>query len=130
MKTVYLGGPIDGCDDDEAMAWREVVKEAIGPENCLDPMRRDYRGREHLYEEIVDQDKADIIASDVVLANCWKKSWGTPMEIHFAHYLGKPIVAVVSPDLPFVSPWIQYHATVVVRSLSEAIDAVKELSNA
>lgn len=126
MKTLYLCGPINGCTDAEANDWRTYVKGRwAGP--TLDPMRRDYRGREHeAVREIVELDKADVLASGIVLANCPKPSAGTSMEILFAWENGVPVVAVVPEGAP-VSPWIRYHSAHVVHSLSDALAACETL---
>lgn len=117
---VYLAGPINGCTDDEAVNWRELVKDELGAENCIDPMRRDYRGVEDQnVEQIVAGDERDIMASDVVLANCWQVSWGTAMEIHFSYCESKTVLAVLPPGAR-VSPWLRYHATVLF-SLEDAL---------
>jgi nucleoside 2-deoxyribosyltransferase len=123
-QRVYLCGPIAGCTDDEATNWRELVKAALGEEACIDPMRRDYRGREDAnVSEIVLGDEADIRDCDVVLANCWHVSWGTAMEIFYAASIDKPVIAVVAPGTR-VSPWLSYHAR-VVPSLDAALDLVR-----
>ena len=83
MKTIYLCGPINGCSDDEATGWRERVKGSFGKHEevrFLDPMRRDYRGRENepgIAQEIVDGDLQDIQESDVLLVAVPKPSIGT-----------------------------------------------------
>jgi hypothetical protein len=65
--AIYLCGPINGCTDAEAKDWREHVK-GLWPGSCIDPMRRDYRGREGVFtREIVELDKIDVAASDVIL---------------------------------------------------------------
>lgn len=121
---VYLCGPINGCTDDEAVNWRQVVKDALGVERCLDPMVRDYRGREdESVAEIVENDKADIDGSSAVIANCWQVSAGTAMEILYAWERGVPVVAVVPPGAR-ISPWYRYHAT-IVHSLADAMAAVR-----
>lgn len=120
---VYLCGPINGCTDDEATSWREVAKAELGPDNCIDPMRRDYRGREDSHvTEIVEGDKNDISSCDAVLANCWHASWGTAMEIYLAHLFCKPVIAVVPPGP--VSPWLRYHCALVTTSLDDALNAL------
>lgn len=125
---VYLAGPINMCTDAEARNWREDAKLVLGAENCLDPMRRDYRGREaENYQAIVEADKDDIWSSKIVLANCWKPGWGTPMEIHYAWSNYKPVVAVVPPDSK-PSPWLLYHAHVFY-GLQEALDFVRKWLN-
>jgi nucleoside 2-deoxyribosyltransferase len=122
---IYLAGPIDGCDDAEASDWRELCKKRLGAENCLDPMSDDYRGREHLYAEIVHKDLDLINQCDLVLANCWKKGWGTPMEIMYSYLNDIPVVVVVPPDLPFVSPWLVYHAKDIYTSVDAALTNVE-----
>jgi nucleoside 2-deoxyribosyltransferase len=125
---VYLAGPIGGCTDSEAISWRREARAVLGDECCLDPMRRDYRGAEDkAAEEIVELDKADIEASDVILANCWQASWGTPMEIFYAHSLGKPVVVIV-PSGGRVSPWLRYHAASVCESLGDALTETRGLA--
>lgn len=125
-KFVYLAGPINGCTDDEAINWRQAVKDRLGVYNCIDPMRRDYRGKEAGNEdEIVEKDKLDIFCSDMMLANCWQVSWGTAMEIYYARDLLIPVHAVVPPDAR-VSPWLTYHAR-VHRSLDSALESIEYL---
>lgn len=111
---VYLGGPINGCTDEEANGWREAVKAVLaqrGHEWC-DPMDRDYRGREMevgVAAEIVQGDKRDIHACDVLLMNAPKPSYGTAMEIHFGWVRHKRVI-VVHPEGTTPSPWVVFHA--------------------
>jgi len=117
---IYLAGPINGCTNEQANNWRDIAKGLWGEDRCLDPMRRDYRGREdESVNGIVHGDKADILASDVVLANCWQVSVGTSMEIAFAWQWGKPVIAIVPKDAQ-ISPWLRYHTLAIVHSLEEA----------
>jgi hypothetical protein len=121
-KTVYLCGPINGCTDAECNDWRSYAKSRL-PET-LDPMRRDYRGREaDCVDEIVEGDKFDIADSHVILANCPKPSVGTSMEIYIAWQQGKTVVTVAQAP---ISPWLEYHSTVVVPTIKEAIDWLEE----
>jgi hypothetical protein len=101
-QIVYLCGGINGLSDAACKDWRQVARNALnrGPGRArfhtLDPMARDYRGREdECVDEIVDGDKEDVLASDVILVNASKPSWGTAMEIMFAWSLHKRIVAFV-----------------------------------
>lgn len=124
MKTLYLCGAINGCTDAEAMDWREATKkELAGVYNLLDPMRRDYRGREdQCVEEIVAGDLEDIAASDILLVAAERPSWGTAMECFHAWRTGKKVVVVCSGR---VSPWLRYHATRVCPSLWGAWSLLK-----
>lgn len=119
--VVYLCGPINQCTNEEAWDWRQQV--AYRFDNTLDPMRRDYRGKEHNnYREIVDLDKIDVKNSDIILAYCPKPSVGTSMEIFMAWQLNK-IVVVVAPEP--VNPWLRYHSTKVCETLDDAIEWIE-----
>ena len=127
---VYLGGPINGCTDEEATGWRDALKpqlEALGHE-WIDPMRRDYRGREMepgIAQEIVSGDLEDIDGADVLLMNCPKPSVGTSMEILYGFERGKRVIAVVPDDDRDPSPWLVVHSHVLVRG--SAAQALEEL---
>jgi len=118
--NIYLAGPIAQCSDEEAMSWREKAKQAlVGHYDILDPMRRDYRGQsEAPAEEIVTEDLKDITHSDVLLANAWKPSVGTSMEIWIASQQPNTKVVVIAPER--CSPWHRYCADEVVSSLQDA----------
>ena len=116
----YLGGPINGCSDEEAYGWREGVKDLLrlGGLAWLDPMDRDYRGREMepgIAKLIVEGDKEDIAASDVLLMNHPQPSSGTDMEILFGFEGGKEVNVVIPDDGRTPSPWVVYHATRIFR---------------
>ncbi len=120
---VYLAGPINGRSDDDCKTWRDYVKQKLPL--TLDPLRRDYRGRElepGIAEQIVEEDIQDIFQSDVVLVYFDKPSVGTSMEIRIAkEEFGKKVVLVNKSDAP-LSPWLTYHCDLVCRSLDEAIE--------
>jgi nucleoside 2-deoxyribosyltransferase len=129
--VVYLAGPINGCSDAEAKDWRERVKCSFGAHErvtFLDPMRRDYRGRElepGIAEEIVAGDLEDIEASDVLLVAVPKPSIGTAMEVFHAHAnLAKPVIIWHDSDKP--SPWLVVHSARIERTLHGAILAVRD----
>lgn len=127
---VYLGGPINGCTDEEANGWRESVKTRLADMGAtwLDPMDRDYRGREMepgIAEAIVHGDKSDIRGCDVLLMNAPKPSYGTAMEILYGFELGKRVVVVLPDDGREPSPWVVYHSHVIIRgSVLNALDAL------
>lgn len=122
---VYLAGPINGCSDDEAIAWREHATMRLGRKHVIDPMRRDYRGTDVDPTELVYADLEDIENSTAVLANCWKQSAGTLMELVYAQRVyGDVPTYVVWPTFTRPSPWIVHHATHLFRTLDEAINAL------
>lgn len=125
MKTIYLCGPINNCTDSECSDWRELVK--TWEFKTLDPMRRDYRGREQdCVKEIVELDKIDIVNSDIILVNYDKPSVGTSMEILYAFERGKLII-IVSDKNTIISPWMKYHSQFIVNSFSEAKELIQNL---
>lgn len=120
-KTIYLCGPINGCTDEECKDWRELVK-GIWDGPTIDPMRRDYRGREHeSVNEIVEFDKIDVTDSDVILVNYDKPSVGTSMEVLYAWERGKLVVVVAKNGKAGLSPWLLYHSHAVFQSFDEAL---------
>lgn len=119
-KSIYLCGPINGCTDDECKDWREYVKSQWDGV-CIDPMVRDYRGREEeSYREIVELDKLDVAEANIILVNYDKPSVGTSMEIIYAWERGKRVV-VVCCEGATISPWLRYHAHHICHSWEDAL---------
>lgn len=126
--TVYLAGPINGCSDSDAVLWREFIKTSLSGTSyeVKNPMVRDYRGKElepGNDQAIVAADKDDIDSSDIVLANVWKTSVGTSMEILYAFERGK-CVFLIHPDRKNMSPWLTAHSHGVFSTPLEASKAL------
>lgn len=128
MTRIYLCGPINGCTDEECKDWREAVK-AKWPD-AIDPMRRDYRGKEdESVKQIVELDKIDIMNCDVVLVNHDKPSVGTSMEILYAFERGK-FVVIVADHGARISPWLRYHSHAIVGSFGAAFKFIDDVVQA
>jgi nucleoside 2-deoxyribosyltransferase len=127
MKTIYLCGGINKLSDADAMDWREAAKkELTGSYDFLDPMRRDYRGREaESVREIITGDMEDIRQSDIILVNAVRPSWGTGMELYMAHGWGKKVITVCPDDRP--SPWLVGHSHKLVKTFAEAFAVLKSM---
>jgi nucleoside 2-deoxyribosyltransferase len=119
---IYLCGPIHGRTDEECVGWRQRFA-AEWPGECLDPMRRDYRGREHENpQELVKADLEDVSTAGALVVYFDKPSVGTSMEIFYArHCLDKPVVVINASDMSVLPVWLVYHSTVIVRTLEEAV---------
>lgn len=118
MTTIYLAGPINGCTDEEMHDWRDDLAYQLLERNSnlviLTPTARDYRGKEaENVRIIVEGDKDDINASDVVIAYCPRPSVGTSMEVFYAWNQDKYICALVPYEAP-VSPWLRYHSHIIL----------------
>jgi hypothetical protein len=128
ITKTYLCGPINGCTDEEAKNWREMIKAEVGAESCIDPMRRDYRGREdECVDELVELDKIDVLEADIILVNYDKPSVGTSMEVLYAWMHHKNII-VVCKEGTVISPWLRYHSTYIVHSFTDALSIIEFLS--
>lgn len=119
---VYLAGAIHGKSDSECCDWR---KDAAVILQMLDiktknPMDRDFRGEErYRVNEIVEGDKDAIGNCWGMIVNAESPSWGTAMEVLYARQ--KNLVIIAFSSSMNVSPWLQYHADHIVRSLLVAI---------
>lgn len=125
---VYLIGPINGCTDAEANDWRSLMKSFLPGYEMLDPMRRDYRGREMepgIAAEIVRGDLGDCMAADVAVAFRPKPSDGSAMEqFYMIQNLAKEVVVIV-PAGVIPSPWTVFYSTAVVSTERSAADWIK-----
>lgn len=127
MKIVYLCGPISGRLDADCNDWRSKAKLLLENVQTLDPMRHDYRGNEDAkYLEIIENDKADIDASDALLVYFDKPSFGTAMEIYYAADQGKRVVAVNASGKP-TSPWVTGHVYSVFESIEDGCKCLRQL---
>jgi hypothetical protein len=124
---VYLCGPINGCTDAECKDWREFAKVNLRVKT-LDPLARDYRGRERepgMDKEIVENDKIDIDNSSMLLVNYVKPSVGTSMEVLYAWERSRAILIVCEKGTN-LSPWLTYHSHQIVHSMREACDWINK----
>jgi nucleoside 2-deoxyribosyltransferase len=125
---VYLCGSINGKTDAECRAWRDAAAELLrnlGHEP-VDPMVRDYRGREaQNAHDIVDGDLADIRSCDAVIVKADAPSWGTAMEVLYAAREARvPVVAYGAPENP--SPWLLVHARAFAATVDQAVAIVHQ----
>ena len=92
--TVYLAGPISGCNDAQRHLWREEVKRKYGKDlEFVDPTEALKEAR----YDIVKEDLQAIEEADGLLVNMWKESIGSAIGIVHAYRAGKPVV-VADPN--------------------------------
>jgi nucleoside 2-deoxyribosyltransferase len=126
--TIYLCGPIQNRTDAQCVTWRETIKEHW-PGVSLDPLRRDYRGREmENVAKLVRDDLDDIRRCDILLVYFDAPSVGTSMEIFFAHHILRiPVVTIDVHGRGRESPWLVRHTDVLVSTLPEALEVLKQV---
>lgn len=131
MVKVYLAGPIRHSED-FGKSWRREAKSRYPEIDWIDPLdRTDYSDTKILSYldavEIVEDDLTMIDESDVLLVN-WEEAvptCGTPMEVRYAY--SQKIPVLVKSSLESISPWMVYHASVVVETLEEAIEEISAI---
>lgn len=127
--TIYLCGPIQDRTDEECVQWRDLLT-TIWPGNTLNPLRRDYRGRELENPGLlVRSDLEDIDNSDGLFVYFDRPSVGTSMEIFYAKACRKLPVVVLdrSPPGTVLSAWLVNHADLITREVSQATVAMYHL---
>lgn len=128
MKTpiIYLSGSIASLTETEARGWRNAIKDEFPQYEYRDPARRIYNDEHADDKEIVIGDKIDMDQSDVFLVNLTQYSAGTVMEIYHGYINNKMVVVVNNMGIPdsHVSPWVSYHATIVVPSLYKGMSYI------
>jgi len=132
---VYLAGPVDGVQRQEALDWRENVSQRLNqadistfsPAHAFSVV---YSGGNSLPNKVTARavteiNRYAISQSSVVLAYLPKDrtTIGTIREIEYAVSIGKPVVVLVErTDIPFLS----LHDTIQVSDWDKAVDAVIE----
>lgn len=122
IKHVYLAGPITGVGDD-ARNWRTsaiFLLEQNGHKG-IDPLV--VEAATITPEAVVALDYAWIEKSDAVLARVDIPSWGTAMELVYAHNLKIPVIGFGRIEKP--SPWLFHHLTVHKPDLASGVDYLK-----
>lgn len=132
QPSVYLSGPMLGCDICDCTNWRDYVTSELEKYNitCYSPMRyKKYQGDRIVHGSIVpspittdlalkERDRMDCERCDLIFVNllgATEISIGTIMEIGWADAYRKPIVVVIGDsgnihDHPLVSSAITYRA--------------------
>ena len=134
-KKVFISGPIQGMENEQS------YREAIGKicvrlgYDVIDPWLREkiiYNRDEPCWwtkvpaVAFVERDLQDIEKCDVLIAYLPKLSAGTCMELFYAKRKGKRVITISGMDA--LSPWIVVHSDMVLRSIEELEDALKQTS--
>jgi nucleoside 2-deoxyribosyltransferase len=112
MRTyrVYLAGPIWGTAD--PVTWRQVMTRYL-PEGweAVDPTQLQVSEDPR---EIVRADLTAIRTCEAVIARIDRPSWGTAMEIFYAHSKKIPIIGWYQDGvMPSMSIWVEVHCDTI-----------------
>ncbi len=132
---VYLAGPVDGVQREEALDWREGVSRHLNRASIstFSPAHAfsvvyfggDSPSNKAVARAVTEINRYAISQSSVVLAYLPKDrtTIGTIREIEYAISIGKPVVALVEcTDISFLS----LYDTIQVSDWNEAVSAVIE----
>ena len=141
MKTVYLAGPITGCNDQEANGWRLTAFgrlyvhgiQGISPLRCepLHGERYEYTHPDPRFgtpKAIASKNFLDVQMCDMTLCyltsavNERRLSIGTILELGWAHALRKPTILVSDLPLLINHPVVIASSSWIVGTLDEALD--------
>ncbi len=117
-KSIYLAGPIAGCNEAQMKVWRQSIKSQWGQKfNFIDPV--DQIIDPGKAQEAVEADIQAIESSDAVIANMWKESIGTAIGVFIARKKARQVVVIDKNH--FRSKMLAYWANAVVNNEYEAI---------
>jgi len=129
---VFIAGPIQGMETRQG--YRERLKKILSSYGYepIDPWTREkilYRYTEDRWwakvppKGFIDRDLKDIERCDYLVAYLPRLSAGTCMELFYAKLKGKKTVVICKLRNP--SPWITFHADILVRSFKELEEVLK-----
>ncbi len=120
---VYLSGPMDDVSEDEGRNWRGMATALLDEHDIkvVDPY--DFEKEVCIPELLVKTDLGWILRCQGMIINASQgvETWGTPMEVLWAHIHRVITVAFVQDTRP--SPWLMYHSG-VVKTLDQAVERV------
>lgn len=111
------------CTQEEMTGWRNRLKKKFQDIVFWDPVAFEVKGWTD--EQVVKNDLRYILKSNVVIANVWKFSVGTIMEICYAKMFGVPVF-VLAPE-GSKGHWLRHHATLILQTEEELDDAIEHL---
>lgn len=132
-KRVFISGPILGMENKQD--YRKPITETchrLGLE-VIDPWLREkilYSGDEKCWwtkcvpMDFVQRDLDDADRCDAMVVYLPKLSAGACMEMFYAKRKRKRVIVV--SDMDCLSPWIVMHSDVILKSLDDLEDALKQ----
>ena len=135
MKRAFLSHRIDFLDPADAKANHEnfrVLLKAVDVEivSVADSLEGE-AGRTDA--EIVEQGLSLLTSCDFMIFDCSIENWnyiGCVFEMAYAHRMHKPVVVYTGTTTNNRRPWLRYHATRVVVTEEQLLEAISDLIGA
>jgi nucleoside 2-deoxyribosyltransferase len=131
--TIYLAGPIDGINTQEAQGWRRRVASSA-PTGVLffDPSRAWWGATPATAAAVDHGNRIQIMSCDGVLANLSGpgRGFGSVREIEFARLHGKPVAVVSREPLVSLTAHDLFLHTDIEAALMELLQAVRDEQDA
>ena len=123
QPLVYLSGPMEHVSEEESRGWRKKAKELLVEYDLegVDPY--DFKQDSWSPKLLVKTDLYWVLRSQGMIINASQEviTWGTPMEVIWAHMHRTANIAFVG-ELN-ASPWLAAHAR-IVRTLEQAVEVM------
>jgi nucleoside 2-deoxyribosyltransferase len=153
LATVYLAGPITGCEFRVAQIWRDFATRKLAESGirCLSPIRfypEDYGPKDkrmpalpefdpttpkspfRTHKGLTSRDRNDVMTSNLLLVNLLdteRVSIGTMIELGWADLLRIPIVVAMNDNNLHDHAMVREIANYIVPTLDEAIQVTKDV---
>ena len=118
---VYLSGPMDNVNEEEGKAWRNDAKGLLGEHGIIAFDPYDFEQDINDPKLLIKTDFSYIIQCHGMLINASQNvvTWGTPMEVLWAHQNG--IINVAFTGTLHPSPWLSAHSS-LTQTLDQAVE--------
>jgi nucleoside 2-deoxyribosyltransferase len=146
MGKTYLAGPISGLTKDQSDSWRIQFEKMVPGVTCIYPMFAENFAKDRVLgtchpgelmasaKAVAHKDEFYVRQSDIVLANfvgsAGRPSFGTIIELAWAHMLSKPSIIIAEPNNIHLHPMVTEYAGWVVDNLTDAATVVNGLLGA
>ena len=124
MIKIYLSGPMDEVSDAEGRGWRGQAKIALDEFEMEGVNPYDFEQERAIPTALVRADLRHILSCNGMIVNASQHvcTWGTPMEVLWAHMHHLLIVAFTG-GAP-ISPWLSAHAH-TIPTLEKAVEIIR-----
>ncbi len=118
---VYLSGPMDNVSEEEGKGWRGDAKGLLHEHGITASDPYDFEQDIDTPKLLVKTDLSYIIQCHGMIINASQNivTWGSPMEVLWAHQNG--IINVAFTGTLHPSPWLSTHST-ITQTLDQAVE--------